>query len=217
MPSTARPAPSAIANVGGAEDDLADGEDERPARRVLREVHPVVHAGEPGLEEPGRAPARCEDLPRPQRPDRPQVDRLVAVPRVRGVHEVVHDDRDDHGEQHERRDRPVLPRPRPPIGGVRWRVGHAVDRVRGTVAGVCGRAQPGDSWRAMAGIYPARCRDRGTRASTSSIARRMTAVAAPRRDRREVPAPAVASRTPSSSSDSRSWPTSRSSRRRRTC
>ena len=105
-----------------------------------------------GWKNGARRRRRCEDLPRRSASTVPQVDRLVAVPRVRGEHEMVHDDRDDHGEQHQRRDgqyfRVRVRHRRRPAARRRRR------SVPRTLVGASGRAQPGIPARAMAGIYP---------------------------------------------------------------
>ena len=110
VPSTARSEPNATADADGAEQHLADEEHDRPAQRVLREEVARAVAAEPGLEERRRAAVGGQDHTRAERFDLPEVDGLVAVPRVRGVDPVVHGDRDDDGGQPERDERPV-PRP----------------------------------------------------------------------------------------------------------
>ena len=94
---------------GGAEQHVGDEQDDRPAERVLREERAVADAAQPRLEEERVATARHEDLPGAQALDLPEVHRFVAVPRVRGEHLGVDDDRDDGRDQDDQRERPVPP------------------------------------------------------------------------------------------------------------
>ena len=82
-------------------------------------------AAQPGLEERGHAPVGGQDLPVTQRVHLPEVDGLVAVPRVRRVHPVVHDHRHQDGEHAEREQRPVL---RPEAAGPRGALGLSLAR-----------------------------------------------------------------------------------------
>jgi hypothetical protein len=108
------------------EDHLACQQHDGPAERVLREEVAVAVAAQPGLEERGHASVGGQDLAGPQRPHLPEVHRLVAVPGVRGIDPVVHDDGHQDRQRAEHHERPV---PRPQLGRGSPH-GHGVDPGR---------------------------------------------------------------------------------------